>query len=58
MPDSDKPRAPDNDNRTPPGALFTCPHCGYRQFVHISATQVVAIYKCPNCRKLVAPAKK
>jgi DNA-directed RNA polymerase subunit RPC12/RpoP len=58
VPDSDKSRVTDNDTRAPHGALFTCPHCGYRQLVHIGAAQVVAIYKCPNCRKLVAPAKK
>ena len=58
MPDSDKPQVDLGEGPSPNGAFFTCPHCEYRQVVHIGASQVVAIYKCPNCHKLVAPAKK
>lgn len=34
-----------------------CPHCGFNQLVQIRASDVVAIYKCPNCGELVAPVK-
>ena len=47
----------ESDEQAPPGATFTCPHCGHRQIVHIRASDVVAIYKCPKCGELVAPAK-
>lgn len=44
-------------DQPPHGAFFRCPHCGYTDIVHIRASDVVAIYKCPGCGELVAPAK-
>lgn len=48
MTESDKP---------PHEFTLKCPHCGHNQLVQIRASDVVAIYKCPNCGELVAPVK-
>jgi transcription elongation factor Elf1 len=48
----------ESHEQPPPGGVFTCPHCGHKQLVHIRASDVVAIYNCPKCGQLVAPAKR
>jgi predicted RNA-binding Zn-ribbon protein involved in translation (DUF1610 family) len=42
---------------TTPAVSLRCPHCEYPQLIQISASEVVAIYKCPNCGELIAPVK-
>lgn len=42
---------------TTPAPAVRCPHCEHPQLVQIRASEVVAIYKCPNCGELVAPVK-
>ena len=45
----------ESDKQTHPEFTLKCPDCGHNHLVQIRASDVVTIYKCPNCGELVAP---
>ncbi len=45
----------ESDKQPSGESSIRCPHCGHNHLIQIRASEVVTIYKCPNCGELVAP---